>query len=244
MFELFAFASSGFWMLMIFDCVRNEPDRQTWLWILIFLNVAGAFIYFVARVVPRLNIPQLSIFKRWTLGQKLWEAEAAMRNIGKAHQHVAYANLLIEVGEWEGAKMQYQQALEKDVKHIDALWGMAQVTLHQKDLEAARTHLEALLQLDPKHKYGDASLAYGKVLYNLEQWDLAEAHLSQDLKEWSHPEAAYLLAQIYLQNGDRHRARNTLETMMFKVKASPKFHYKRNRATLRKAEKVLKTLSV
>jgi hypothetical protein len=43
----------AFWMLMIFDCARYEPDRQTWLWILLFINVPGAVIYFIARHLPR-----------------------------------------------------------------------------------------------------------------------------------------------------------------------------------------------
>jgi hypothetical protein len=59
-----AFASTGFWMLMIFDCVRNEPKGSSWLWLLIMLNFPGAVIYFVSRKLPYLNLPTPSFFKQ------------------------------------------------------------------------------------------------------------------------------------------------------------------------------------
>jgi hypothetical protein len=240
--SIVAFAVSGFWMLMIFDCLRNERDRQTWLWLLIFLNLPGALIYFMARVLPRLNLPQLALFKRWTLKQQLWNAEAAVRNIGKSHQHVALANLLLELREWEPAKAHFQQALDKEPQNTDALWGLSAIEMKQKQFDAAEGHLRSLLKKDPKARYGDASLQYGKVLCELQEWDAATLHLVDDIKEWSHPEASLLLAQIQIQHGQRAEAREALDRMLYKVKASPAFHYNRHRAVIRKAESLFKTL--
>jgi hypothetical protein len=39
---IIAFFTTGFWMLMIFDCIRNEPKSSSWLWILIMANFPGA----------------------------------------------------------------------------------------------------------------------------------------------------------------------------------------------------------
>jgi hypothetical protein len=237
-----AFVAMGFWMLMIFDCVRNEPDRQTWLWLLIFLSVPGSIIYFVARVLPRLNTPMPSLFKRWSLKQKLWNAEAAVRNIGKAHQHVILANLLLDLRDWEQAKNHFQQALAKEPQNTDALWGISIIEVKQKQLESAKEYLQMLLQKDPKARYGDASLQYGKVLYDLEEWDAAITHLKADIREWSHPEASWLLAQIQIQQGLRDEPRDVLDQMLFKIKSSPAFHYRRHRALIGKAERLFKTL--
>jgi hypothetical protein len=241
--SVLAFGFMGFWMLMIFDCVRNEPDRQTWLWLLVFLNGPGAAIYFVARVLPRLNVPMPNLFKRWTLKQKLWSAEAAVKNIGKAHQHVVYGNLLLELREWEKAQDHFQQALSKEVQNTDALWGISLIAIQQKQFGAAKDHLQKLLKKDPKAKYGDASLQYGKALFELQEWDAAAAYLKIDIQEWSHPEAAWLLAKIEIQRGQQEQARAVLDTMLFKIKSSPAFHYKRHRALIRKAERLLKTLN-
>jgi hypothetical protein len=232
----------AFWMLMIFDCIRNERDRQTWLWLLIFLNVPGAAIYFFMRVLPRLDVPMPSFFKRWTLKQKLWNAEAAVRNIGKSHQHVALANLLLELREWEKARDHFQQALGKEPQNTDALWGISIIEMKQKQFVEAKAHLQTLLKKDPKARYGDASLEYGKTLYELQEWDAAIAHFKTDIREWSHPEASWMLAQIQVQQGQREEARDVLDKMLFKIKSSPTFHYKRHRAVIGKAERLFKSL--
>jgi hypothetical protein len=93
MVQVLAFMTTGFWMLMIFDCVRNDPERNTWIWILIFLNFPGAVIYFLVRRLPQMNLPVPNYFKRWANRQQLWSAEAAVRHIGKAHQYVMLGNL-------------------------------------------------------------------------------------------------------------------------------------------------------
>ena len=233
---------SAFWMLMIFDCVRHERDRQIWLWILLFLNVAGAVIYFFACWLPRSNIPVPNQFKRWTLRQALWNAEAGVKNIGKAHQYVALGNVLSEMGTFDQAAAAYQQALDKEPTNLHALWGAAFIEMQNKQFAAAKEHLHALLKRDPDYKCGDASLLYGKALFELHDWEAAKEHLEKDVKYWSHPEASLLLATIYAKAGNPEAARDCLETMLAKVKASPIYHYRRHQHLVRKAEKQLKDL--
>jgi hypothetical protein len=234
---------SGFWMLMIFDCVRNERDRQTWLWILLFLNVLGAVIYFFACWLPRANLPIPTYFKGWTHRQQLWNAESAVRNIGKAHQYVTLGNVLLEMGRYEPAQRAFQTALEKEPKNPNALWGCTVTALKFQQLTAAKEHLQHLLKLEPDHKMGEASLAYGKVLFELQDWEAAQKYLEQDIKRWSHPESALLLATIYNQNGDVQSARDRLETMIANVRSAPVYHYRRHQHILRRAERLLKSLS-
>jgi hypothetical protein len=233
---------SAFWMLMIFDCVRNEPDRQTWLWILLFLNVAGAVVYFFACWLPRANLPIPNYFKRWTYGQQLWNAEAGVRNIGKAHQYVTLGNVLCEMGTFDKAAEAYQQALEKEPNNPHALWGAAFVEMRNKQFDRAREHLARLLELDRDYKCGEASLFYGKALFELQDWEAAKDFIQQDIKYWSHPESSILLATILIQQGNSQAAREHLETMIAKVRASPIYHYRRHKKWVSKAEKLLRSL--
>jgi len=227
---------------MIFDCVRNEPDRQTWLWILLFLNVAGATIYFFACYLPRSGFLRANLFKRWTLKQDLWNAEAGVRNIGKPHQYVTLGNVLSEMGQMEKAAEAFQQAYEKEPKNTHALWGLACIEMQRKQYFKANDYLQQLIRLEPDYKSGEASLLQGKVLYELQDWELAQKHLEEDIRYWSHPESSLLLAIIQKQEGNVEKARDSLETMIAKVKAAPIYHYRRHQHIVRKAEKLLKTL--
>ena len=236
------FLMTGFWMLMIFDCIRNDPEKRTWLWILIFLNIPGALLYFLMRRLPSLSIPMPSQFKRWTYRKKIWDAEAAVKHIGKPYQLVNLGNVLLDAGMTERAYNAYQQALEQDPKHINALWGAASIELMRKDYVNAKTHLTYLIKNDPDYKFGEASLAYGQALYALQEWDSAKSHLIDDLKRWSHPEAAIMLAVIHKDQGEIADAREVLDTMMFKLKGTPRFYLRKKRHLLNKAQKLLKRL--
>lgn len=240
--ELLALLATAFWMLMMFDCISNEPDRTTWLWILILLNISGAILYFLLRKLPQLQGLRSSYFKRWTLRQKIWTAEAAVRNIGKAHQYVVLGNLLSEAGHTHRAREAYQQALQREPDNLHAHWGLATIALHTKQLAIAQTHLMALLQQDPEYRCGEASLLYGKVLFELGDWNLAQHHLEQDVKYWGHPEAALLLAKILIAQGNSETAQAHLQTLLVNLRGAPAYHYRRHQSVVKQAEKLAKTL--
>lgn len=238
-----AIVLTSFWILMIWDCVRNERDRH-WLWILIFFNVIGAVIYFLARVLTRQAIKTPGPVKQWVSRDKLWNAEAATRNIGNSHQFLVYGDLLRNVGKYDQALIAYTQALLKDEKNLYAHWGVASITCQQKDYVRARPHLETILKGDRDFKYGSASLLYGQTLYALEDWPSAKQHLQEDYHYWSHPEAALLLGQLQIRDQELQEARATLESMIAKVNSSPRYHYQRHVGNVRQAKKLLKTLKL
>ena len=238
-----AFATAGFWMLMIFDCVRNEPKGSSWLWLLIIMNFPGAVIYFAARKLPYLDIPVPNFFKRWTMKDALWNAEAGVANIGKSHQHVILGNVLMEMGDLDRALASYQEALKKETANTHALWGCGTIEMRRGNFDSVQKYLKDLLEIDAEYKRGEASLLYGKALYELTQWSAAKQHLDLDVKRWSHSESFLLLAKIALNHdGDKVAAKNYLETMLARLKASPRFNYRKNQDLIRSAQKILKTL--
>ncbi|MDX2214663.1 MAG: tetratricopeptide repeat protein [Oculatellaceae cyanobacterium bins.114] len=242
MIQFLAFVATGFWMLMIFDCVRNDPEKATWIFILIFLNIPGAVLYFLVRRLPYLNLPVFPYFRRWSRRQDLWNAEAAVRNIGKAHQYVTLGNVLSEIKMLDKATEAYQQALDKEPKNIHALWGLAAIAMQNKQFAIAKDYLQTLINLEPDYKFGEASLSYGQTLFALEDWEAVEPHLEKDLKHWGHPETPLMLAKIQIQRGDTDAAHQLLETMIFKLKSAPKFHYRQKRHLIGEAERLLKKL--
>jgi hypothetical protein len=232
-----------FWVWMLYDCIQNERDRQTWLWLLIFLNVIGAFLYFISRWLPRAQFPLPAFCRRWTRQDDLWQAEAAARNIGKAHQYVQLGNILYDMGDRVKAADAYTQALTREPDNVQALWGNASIALDQKKFSDAQPYLKELVRVRPDFMYGDPSLTYGRVLFQMGVLDAAKSHLEQHLKSWTHPEAYMLLAKIEQRQGNTHQAREALETMIIKIKSSTPYHFRRNRSFVREGEKMLKGLA-
>jgi hypothetical protein len=232
----------AFWLWMLIDCMKSEGPRSEWRYILFFGNVAGALAYFVVRWLPNNPVALPGFMRRWTHGQKLWNAKAATRNIGNAHQYAILGDVHYEMGDLKEAQQAYQTALDKDPKHTNALWGMAQVALQNKTFDTAKTHLQTLLKIDPEARFGEASLLYGKALFELKEWPIVKPHLEHDIRQWSHPESSLMLATILIQDGEKESARDRLETMLARVEASPMYHHRKHQPTLRKAHKMLKGL--
>ena len=237
--------ATAFWIWMIVDCLKNSSGRERqWIWLLVFLNVFGAAIYFVVCWWPRSNhqLPMPSFAKRFAAKDKLWQAEADARNIGKAYQFVRLGELLYSLGDRTQAQNAYDAAIAQEPENQQALWGLANLAMDRKDWTGAKERLTSLLQEDPNFKYGDASALYGQLLYQLGEVDEARTYLEENSKHNGTPEAALLLAQIQQQQGDGEQARETVASMVAKVKGSPPYYFKQHRGTVRRAERLMKSL--
>jgi tetratricopeptide (TPR) repeat protein len=232
----------GFWLWMLIDCLKAEGPRSEWRYILFFGNVAGAFAYFVVRWLPYHEVPLPKFMLGWKYKQRLWNAKAAAHNIGNPHQYAQLGDLHLEMGNREAAATAYARALETEPKNIISLWGMAQIAMQAQRYEDAKSYTAALLAIDPQARFGEASLLYAKAQYELKEWDQLRPHLETDIQQWSHPESSVMLATILLQSGDKAEARDRLETMMARVQASPQYHHRRHQPTLRKAQRLLKSI--
>ncbi len=238
---MIAFAAAGFWMLMVFDCIRNEPKGSSWIWIVVIFNLPGAIVYFVSQKLPDLYV--LPAFcKRWTLKEALWNAEAGVYNIGKSPEYIKLGNVLLEMGNLDRALESYQEALSREPSNPHALWGCATVEIQQQKFDRAAIQLKKILHQQPKYKHGEASLLYGRVLYELAEWDKAKQQLIMDVRQWSHPESLLLLAKIAIDELQGEIARGYLENMLAKLQAAPRDDYRHNRRLARQAQQLLKTL--
>jgi tetratricopeptide (TPR) repeat protein len=237
---------TALWIWMLYDCLKQGyADRHTWLWVLIFLNVLGAILYFFICWWPRnsRNLPVPQFARRWRSQDAIWQAEAEVKNIGKAHQYAKLGGLLFDVGKLDQALSAYEEALNREPNHIEALWGAAQSEICRGNWETAKSHLELLIKLKPDHAYGDGSLAYGQVLYEMGDLDAAIAYLQQHLRSWSHPQGYLTLADAYRKQSKFSEARESLETMIIKIKSAPTFQYRKSKPYVREGEKRLRELA-
>jgi hypothetical protein len=232
----------AFWVWMLVHCVRHDPDRGMWLWIL-FVVPPAAVVYFFVRWLPAARVSGgPSFLTRWTKRRQIPRLEAAARNIGNAHQFVELGEVYRETGQHARAAESFTKALQKDAGSLPALWGAAQAEMHRQNHSAARTHLEQILAKDGSYKFGDVSLAYCRTLCSLNETEAAREKLQQHLKRWTQPEAYVLLATIETSRGDHAAARQHLEATLMDLYGGPAFFARQNRGWARKAKKLLRRL--
>jgi tetratricopeptide (TPR) repeat protein len=232
----------AFWLWMLIDCMKAEGPRSEWRYILFFGNVMGALAYFVVRWLPNNPLAMPEFMRRWTYKQKLYNAKAAARNIGNPYQYTILGDTYMQMGDRKEAQAAYRTAIDKEQQNVNALWGLAQIAMEDKQYDVAKNHLTTLMKLDPEARFGEVSLLYAKTRFELKEWAELKPHLKEDIRFWGHPESAVMLATILQQDGEAPAARDCLESMIAKVEASPMYHHRRHQPTLRKARKLLKAL--
>lgn len=215
------FSYAAFWIWMLIHCYRTEPDRQFWIWILVIAQPIGPVAYFVLRYLPSKEFPAPAFLRRWTRGQELARLETAAQQIGNAHQFIQWGDALREVGLLDRAHEAYERALKKDGQNLQALWGSAQVAANCKRYADVRVFTRQVLDIDPQYKFGDVSLAHGRALNELGEFDAALDHLEQHVRRWRHPEAMYLLAKLHMSQGNMRAARLQLIGLIQDLNGSP-----------------------
>lgn len=219
---------SAFWLVpfafmlwMAISCLRKDPDRYLWVWIIVFVPF-GPAVYFFMRWLPNNDIRLPSFMRQWTRGRELDRLRTAAMQIGNPHQHIQLGDVLQEVNRHGEAGDAYSLALEKEPDNLQALWGAASVSMHFKDYETVSEHCKKVLDIDPQYKFGDVSFAYGNALSKLEMIDPAIEHLEEHVRRWPNPEAQYTLAYILADEGNPQQARDHLHAMLLGINSSPR----------------------
>jgi hypothetical protein len=211
----------AFWCWMVWHCVRTEPDKFFWLWLMFFVQGLGPFIYFALRYLPAADYKAPAFLRRWTHARELTRLETAAAQIGNPHQFIQWGDALREAGLLGQAADAYEKALKKDPQNLPALWGAAQVASSQGRHSDVCRLTRQILDKDPQYKFGDVSLAFGRSILASGDAAAATKHLEQHVHRWRHPEAVYLLANLHAQQGNTDVARNHLQALLHDINGSP-----------------------
>lgn len=214
-------AYSAFWVWMLVHSLRFEPDKTFWLWLLIIAPFPGAIVYLVARVLPAADWHTPIWLQRFTRAKELGRLASATETIGNAHQFVQYGDALRETMQWTEAGQAYRSALKKDPESLPALWGAAQVAIHQKQWDDALPLCQQILDRDPQYRFGDASFAYAKSLLATGDTAAGRLYLEKHCHRWRNPEAVFLLAERCAEDGDTDLARQHLVEVIRDINGSP-----------------------
>ncbi len=227
---------------MAWWCARHDPERGVWLWIILLFQPLGAVIYFLARWLPASQWEPPDFLRRFTRQGEIHRLQIAASQIGNPHQFIELGEALRETGQMVEAGAAFKNALAKDPDNLQALWGAGSVCFHEHNYEQAREHLSKLIAEDPTYKFGDVSLLHAKTLRCLGQNDAARAHLEEHIRRWRHPEALYLLASIYVDQGEFRQAREQLQALIMDLDSSPRAIARKHMVWRGRARKLLRRL--
>lgn len=241
-YSFVGFLSIAFTIWMIVYCLRNDPDRYVWMWVIFLFGPLGALIYFLVRYVPTRSFKTAPFVSKFLRGKELKQLEWKCRQIGNAHQWVEYGEALRDVGRWSEANQAFREAVTRDESSLPARWGAATCAHHDGRFDEARDHLEAILEQDSRYKFGDPSLLLGKTYLELGQTDSARATLAEHVIAHRTPEAVFLLGKLQADNGDAEEARETLQSLVDDLENAPRAIVRKSMFWRSRAKKLMRSL--
>ncbi len=234
---------SAFLIWMIYDCALRDPDRGIWIIVMLFLQPLGAIVYFFARYVPRNDFRRLKQFVGQFQTRELRQREIAARQIGNPYHWIQLAEKQREMRRFEDAAQSYREALDREPTNLQAKWGLALCLEHEKQPAEALPQIDEILAEQPDYKFGDVSLARGRLLMELERWQEAQQHLAAHVDRWRQPEGLYRLAQCLHRSGNDEAAREQVRALIMDIEGSPAAIARQQNQWKRKGKQLEKRLS-
>jgi len=241
-YSVLSYLYLAFLVWMLIDCYRREPDRGIWMLVMFLLQPLGAIAYFFARYLPRGNASGFNKMKSKFQTGDVKRLQIAAAQIGNAYHWIQYADRLSELGRWSQAESAYRKALEREPDNLQALWGLAHCLGKEQQFNEALELTDRILEKDPSYKFGDVSLARGRLLGRLGRWEDTRDHLATHVRRWRQPEGLYWLAVAEKELGETSSAQTHLQELIMDIEASPPAIARKQAAWKRKAKSLLKSI--
>jgi len=226
--------------------VIKTGRNQLWIWVLLFLPLAGGVAYVAVEILPELFRSRTAQrasrgFRRaMDPGANLRRYESEVRVAGNVASRQRYAEELIRHERYDEAIQQYREALSGLYEHDPNLMlGLAQAQFGKGDAAAARATLDELIRLNPGFRSPAGHLLYARAL-------AAEDNIPKALEEYrvlapSYPgaEAAVRYAQLLDAQGQREAAQQVVRELLERSRIAPGHYRRAQREWLEAAQRLL-----
>jgi|SRR5580700_296816 hypothetical protein len=232
-------------VLLIIHVIRTGRN-QLWIWVLLFLPLAGGIAYLAVEIVPQLFRSRTA--QRTARGLKkamdptadLRRYESEARVGGNVASRQRYAEELLRHGRHDEAIAQYREALSglyQDDPNL--MLGLAQAQFGKGDAHGARLTLDELIRLNPDFRSPAGHLLYARAL-------AAEGDVHKALEEYrvlapSYPgaEAQVRYAQLLHEQGQTAEAQRIARELLEQARIAPGHYRRAQRPWLEAAQRLL-----
>jgi len=219
-------------VLLIIHVIRTGRNTL-WIWLIIFLPLAGGIAYAIVELIPELLNSRTAQSTRRNFKRAL-DPEAQLRRLqdeAQVTQNVAsnqrLAEELLRHDRFQEAAAVYRRVLTGLYEHDpDLMLGLARAQFGGGDATAARATLDEALRLNPEFRSPQAHLLYARALE-------AEGNVARALEVYqglagSYPgaEAAVRYAQLLKSQGRVEESRTVAKDLLEQARIAPA-HYRR-----------------
>jgi hypothetical protein len=219
-------------VLLIIHVIRTGRNTL-WIWLIIFLPLAGGIAYAIVELIPELLNSRTAQSTRRNVRRAL-DPEAQLRRLqdeAQVTQNVAsnqrLAEELLRHNRFQEAAAVYRKVLTGLYEHDpDLMLGLARAQFGGGDASAARATLDEALRMNPGFRSPQAHLLYARALE-------AEGNVEKALTEYqalagSYPgaEAAVRYAQLLKAQGRVEESRSVAKDLLEQARIAPA-HYRR-----------------
>jgi hypothetical protein len=226
--------------------VIRTGRNQLWIWVLLFLPLAGGVAYVAVEILPQLFRSRTAqrtargLRRAMDPGADLRRYENEARVAGNVASRQRYAEELTRHARYDEAIAQYTQALTGLYEHDPNLMlGLAQAQFSKGEARAARTTLDELIRQNPTFRSPDGHLLYARAL-------AAEGNVAKALEEYralapSYPgaEASVRFAQLLEAQGEPTEAQKVARELLEQARIAPGHYRRAQREWLDAARKLL-----
>jgi hypothetical protein len=223
-----------------------KTGRNTlWIWLIIFLPLAGGIAYLIVELIPELSRSRTLATTRRNVQHAL-DPQAQLRRFqdeAQVTQNVAssqrYAEELLRHNRFEESIAIYRKILTGLYAHDpDLMLGLARAQFGGGDAAAARATLDEALRMNPGFRSPQAHLLYARALE-------AEGNAEKALTEYhalstSYPgaEAAVRYAQLLKAQGRVEESRSVAKDLLEQARIAPAHYRKAQRDWLDSAQRL------
>jgi hypothetical protein len=228
--------------LAIVHFIRRRPDNY-WIFIILFLGPLGAIIYLLVEAVPDIGLVGQS-FKVFPRRKRIRELEAAIHDNPSAGNYEELGDLYMDDGDLTQARAAFDKAIAARADTLDPFYRRGVCAILSGDAAAALPDLERTVSKESDYDFQRAAglLAHAYALTG--QKEKAEALFRQITITSTLSETYLNFAELLASEGRNAEAREWAQKVLDKKPSMPGYLRRRERPWFRRANEMLKRISI
>ncbi|NOQ35237.1 MAG: hypothetical protein GQ569_05000 [Methylococcaceae bacterium] len=211
--------------------ITKTGRNTTWVYIVVFLPLAGSIAYFLVELLPELMNSRSGREVRQNIEEKV-NPDKALKIASHNYsilESVENANKLaaacLDKDMFDEAKLLYEKSL-KGIHENDPylMYGLARAEFGLENYSVVKRLLDELIEKNPDFKNAEAHLLYARTLEALGDVELALQEYKSLDGYYSGAEASYRYAMLLKAQGNYEQTMVVLEKILHTAKTSGK-HY-------------------